>query len=356
MLGACAAAGPTPRVAMPTNSDAPFVAGYHPYWAEDAWTEYPFDALDELFFFELEVDGSGGVLDAHGWAPRWGEMAGRALASGVQIVPTVSMHDPVAFEDLFPDAQRVDRLISTVIGLLDATPGLSGVHLDFEVFQPVSNESRDGFTGFVAALADRMRREHPALSLSAFALAFDDDDVYNERALGQIVDYLVIQGYDYFSAGSPNAGPVGAVSGWGRLNWDTVVRRFEDFGVPREKLVMGVPLYGYEWPVESDEMGAETRGEGITIPYRADPTVLPELPRARAQADEHGSHRDPSSGSPWYAYRDGEGWRQGWFEDAESLRAKYDFVRTRGLGGIALFPLAYGDEELWEDLRRAFGR
>ena len=66
--------------------------------------------------------------------------------------------------------------------------------------------------------------------------------------------------------------------------------------------------------------------------------------------------RDGESRSPWYRYQTAEGWRQGWYEDAESLREKYEFARVRGVGGIALFPLAYGDEEIWEGLRAAFAR
>jgi spore germination protein YaaH len=58
------------------------------------------------------------------------------------------------------------------------------------------------------------------------------------------------------------------------------------------------------------------------------------------------------SGVPWYAFESADGRIQGWFEDAESLRAKYEFVRSRGLGGIAIFPLAYGEEETWADVLR----
>ena len=84
--------------------------------------------------------------------------------------------------------------------------------------------------------------------------------------------------------------------------------------------------------------------------------VMPELPRARDQVARHGARRDPESDTPYYAFQDATGWRQGWFEDAESLRAKYAFVREHGLGGVAVFPLAYGDGALWDDLREAFRR
>ena len=195
-------------------------------------------------FFELEADADGGFLDRHGWSTRWQEMTTRARAAGVQVTPTVSMHDADAFRTLFPDAQRVERLVQNVVGLLDASPDVAGIHLDFEVFETVQPDARDGFTGFVVALAAEMRSRHPAKALSVFAMAFDDDDVYNERVLGRVVDYLVVQGYDYHSAGSPNAGPVAGLGGWGRLNWDTVIDRFRVFGVPAGKIVMSVPLYG----------------------------------------------------------------------------------------------------------------
>lgn len=352
LVAGCAAAGPVQRAA-PELPDGTFVAGYHPYWAADHWESYPFDVLDRLYFFEAEARPDGS-LELHGWPERWSEMVHAASAQGVGVTPTISMHDEDGFEVLFADADRIDRLVDTIVTMLGALP-VSGVHLDFEVFRPVDDAARDGFTGFVAQLAARIRREDPSLAISIFTLAFDADDVYNERALGQIADYLVVQGYDYFSPGSEAAGPTGPHAGWDGLNWSTVVQRFDTFGVPRRKVVMSVPLFGYEWPVESEERGAPTRGVATTVPFVAPPEVLPELPRARASADEHGFERDPQSGTAWYRFETPDGWRQGWFDDAVSLAEKYDFVRRNGLGGIALFPLAYGDEEIWAGLRSAFG-
>jgi spore germination protein YaaH len=240
------------------------------------------------------------------------------------------------------------------MALLAAIPGLAGLHLDFEVFEPVDPEARDGFTAFVAMLDARLAEADPSLLFSTFALAFDDDDVYDERALAEHTDFLVVQGYDFHSRGDDRAGPVAAVTGWGRLNWQTVLDRFLQLGVPARKIVMAVPLYGYQWPVISDVPGADTRGEAVELPLAPAADVVPEMPRAFAQAARHGVRRDPDSGSPYYAFQDSTGWHQGWYEDAESLRAKYAFVRANGLGGVALFPLAYGDELLWADLLRAF--
>lgn len=338
----------------PTSSDRYFVAGYHPYWAGDAWTTYPDGVLDELIFFEIEAAGDGTLLDRHGWPERWRSLVEDARQGGAQVTPTISMHDPAAFRALFADPAATDRLTAGLLDLFVTTPGLAGLHLDFEVFEPVDLDVRDGYTAFVAALAARLRDIDPALSLSVFTLAFDDADVYNERALAEVADFLIVQGYDYHSAASDSAGPPAAVRGWGRLSWTAVVDRFQAMGIPPRKMVMSVPLFGYEWPVVGGEPGARTRGHAVAIPLAPPAAVLPELPRAPAQAMRHGLRRDADSGSAWYAFRDESGWRQGWFDDATSLRAKYEFVRQRGLGGVALFPVAYADTEIWRDLERAF--
>lgn len=351
-LAACSGVRPPGAPAPP---DGKFVAGYHAWWTGDSWDSYPFDLLDRLYFFEIEARADG-TLERHGWPERWQPLLDRASSSGVPVTPTVSMHDAEGFELLFSSEAATDSLTAAVLALLRETPDAAGIHLDFEVFRPVVDEARAGYSDFVGRLGDRMKADFPGRLLSVFTLAFDIDDAYDEPALAAHADYLVVQGYDYHSAGSERAGPVAATEGWGSLNWSTVLDRFDAFGVPRRKLVMAVPLYGYEWPVESGEAGAATRGGGVTIPLRAAPDVRPELPRAEAQALLHGVERDSESGTPWYRYRASDGWRQGWFEDSESLRRKFDFVRREGAGGIAFFPLAYGSRDVWDETAEAFGR
>ena len=337
----------------PGEGDRFFVAGYHPYWTGDSWRAYPWDVLDEVYYFEIDVGAEGGLAELRGWPEQGGPLLDRARAEDVRVVPTISLHDAAAFAELFA---RPARLVEELIVLVSATPGLGGLHLDFEVFDPVALDVRDGYTAFVARLDRRLAEVDPSLSLSAFALAFDDADVYNERALAETTDFLVVQGYDFHSRGEARAGPVAALAGWGRLNWQNVLDRFLGFGVPARKIVMAVPLYGYQWPVATDAPGAETRPGAVEIPLAPTPDVVPELPRAFEQAARYGVRRDPASGSPYYTFQDSTGWHQGWFEDAESLRAKYEFVRENGLGGVALFPLAYGNEALWADVRAAFSR
>jgi spore germination protein YaaH len=365
---ACAPGRP-PGPLTPASTPGPFVAGYHPWWALSpvAWSDYPFDLLDRLYVFAIEVGGDGGIQDPHGWPEAWDPLVHRARAAGVDVALTLTLHDPPtadpeapagsgAFETLFSDPTRSALLIDRVVERVVSSPEVGGLHLDLEVFRSVPPEARDGYTAFVVALDRRLAEAAPGVALSIFALATDPWDAYDERTLAAAVDYLVVQGYDLHHRRDSRAGPVAPTRGWGNLNLESVVARYRSLGVPPGKMVLGLPLYGYEWPVVDDAPGAATRGEGITVPL-ADPAgVLPEAPTARERVAEFGVRRDPETGVPWYAFRTDAGFVQGWFDDAESLAAKYRWARARGLAGVALFPLAYGDAEIWEGLRRSYRR
>jgi hypothetical protein len=232
LLCTAAACATAARPAMtPLGGDRFFVAGYHAYWTDGSWRSYPWDVLDRLYFFEIEAGADGTFRDAHGWPAEWTGLTARAMEADVSLVPTISMHDADSFEALFASPEAVTRLTEEIVGLLSRSPELDGVHLDFEVFRPVEPGVRDGFTAFVAHLRRALQALDSTPTLSAFVLAFDDDDVYNERALAELVDYLVVQGYDFHHIADERAGPLAATRGWGRLNWTSVLDRFRALSV-----------------------------------------------------------------------------------------------------------------------------
>jgi len=127
-------------------------------------------------------------------------------------------------------------------------------------------------------------------------------------------------------------------------------------GVSPRRIVFSTPLYGYEWPTVSGEAGAATRGSAAILTYAPVPaTLLPDLRLdALSRAAQFGLRRDTGSGAPWYAFRDEQGWRQGWFDDPASLAPRLDFVRAANYRGVALFVLGYDGGALLEAIGAAF--
>ncbi len=344
-------ATPSPP-AQPVGGDGTFVAGYHAWWAGEAWANYPLAGLDRLYLFEVELSPEGGLGDTHGWPDRWEPLVASAHSAGVSVVPAITLHPDSAVEALLENPGAIDKAAASIAILVASHPELDGIHLDLEVFRPISAQARQGYVALTQAVREHLNRTRPGAVLSVFLPALDVADAYDERALAEVADYVVVQGYDLHHRTGDRAGPVAAVGGWDPLSWDAVIDRLLKLGLAPGSLVMGVPLYGYRWPTEGPEPGSPTRGPGVALPITAPPDVLPELPRAMDEAERYGLRRDPRSDSPYYTYRDDQGWVQGWFEDERSLRAKHDFVRRRGLGGVAYFPLAYAPP----DLRRALER
>ncbi|WP_027399680.1 glycosyl hydrolase family 18 protein [Anaerovorax odorimutans] len=109
------------------------------------------------------------------------------------------------------------------------------------------------------------------------------------------------------------------------------VREVLDYGVtqiPPEKILMGIPNYGYDW----------------TLPFIQGESVAENISNVEAilRAERVGAEIkfDEVAQAPYYEYYDTEG-RQHivWFENDRSIRAKLDLVNEYGLAGVSYWSI-----------------
>lgn len=318
--------------------ERPLLYGYHVWWMGEAWNAPEYNVLDGIFTFEIRVNADGEFETVNGFPEQW-DALGRSLRNrGALYAPTFAMFEAQAFDALFTSVLARDNLVRNIERIVTASIA-NGVHIDFELYEPVSREAREGFSRFVETLRERMPNHH----LSLFLPSFDLDDNFDEGRIAAASDHLIVQGYDLFWATGPTAGPTAPVAGWTGNDWRAIVDRYVREGVPRSKIIMSIPFYGYEWPTVSDVPGAATRGPGRAITLAPIPeNILPDVRiNAQDRVRTYGLRRDPGSSSPYYVYRTEEGWFQGWFDDATSFARKKQFVQEERLGGMAIFPLGY---------------
>ena len=103
-----------------------------------------------------------------------------------------------------------------------------------------------------------------------------------------------------------------------------MVRRVTEYAlteIPEEKISLGIPNYGYDWP----------------LPYVRGTTKATTLGTQEAVqlAIDHGVEIrfDETAMSPYFRY-----WQYGiqhevWFEDVRSVKAKFDLIKEKGLSG-----------------------
>lgn len=208
--------------------------------------------------------------------------------------------------------------------------GYQGVNIDFEF---ILAEDRDLFTEFVRDVTDTINELGyevivdlaPKTSAAQPGLLYEGKDY---PALGAVADRVLIMTYEW----GYTYGPAMAVAPLHK------VREVIDYAVteiPREKISMGVPNYGYDWqlPYVRGESKAKTIGniEAVQIALRNHVEI----------------QYDFVSQSPYFNYVFGGITHEVWFEDARSILAKYRLVREYGLHGIGCWQIMQLFRTMW---------
>lgn len=315
------------------------VYGWHPYWQGTAYNDYDFSLLSDVCYFSYEVDpATGSYTSIHSWKTTG--LVERAKGAGRRVHLCVTLFSGHA--TFLSNAGSRGRLIDSLVALVKLRDA-DGVNIDFEGV-PSSEKAR--FISFVAELADRCHREIPGSQVSIAIPAVDWSNVYDVAAMSSSVDLFIIMGYDYHWRSSPNAGPVSPKNSgsiWSPYDVTRSINSYLERGVSASKLCLGLPYYGYEWGTTDSAIGATTIGSGAAVTYS----------QAVAKAGAYGRKWEPQSSTPYLVYRSDSVWKECWYDDEESLGAKYDLVRMKGLAGVGIWALGYdaGRGELWDALR-----
>ncbi|MBE0677208.1 MAG: T9SS type A sorting domain-containing protein [Bacteroidales bacterium] len=317
------------------------VYGWHPYWADPvAYTFYDYSALSHIAYFSLEVDtATGGYTTLRGWDTT--PVISYAHARGVKVTLTVTNFGSARNTELLTDTVKQWNLINTVINQLQSRNG-DGVNFDFE---SVPATQKANMVSFCRRAVSGIKAVLPAAEISLATPAVNWSDGWDLGALAGICDYIIMMGYNYYWSGSSTAGPVAPVSGETYNITKSINEDYLADGVPPGKLLLGVPWYGYDWPVVSSERKAATTGTGTSRIYNTALGLVASNTRIF----------DDLTGVPWISYQTTQ-WRQMWYDDSASLRIKSNFAKEMNLAGIGIWALSYeaGRPELWEWLKTAF--
>lgn len=222
---------------------------------------------------------------------------------------------------LVNNAPAQDRLLAELSYTME-NKGFGGLDIDFEY---ILAGDRDAFTAFVEKTTRFMNARGytvsvalaPKTSAGQIGLLYQGKDY---PALGAAANSVLLMTYEW----GYTYGPPMAVA---PLN---MVRRVIEYAVteiPREKIDMGIPNYGYDWPLPFVRGVTAARTIGnveavqIAIQYGA-----------KIQFDEVAQ-------SPFFHY-----WQSGvqhevWFEDVRSLQAKFNLVKEFGLRGVGYWQI-----------------
>ena len=219
-----------------------------------------------------------------------------------------------------------------------AEKGYQGLDVDFEYLE---GRQAAAYTAFIDALRQRLNplgwpvivALAPKSSAEQRGLLYEAHDY---AALSHAANAVLLMTYEWgYTAGPPMAvAPL------------PQVRRVLDYALTEmapEKIFLGVPTYGYDWP----------------LPFRQGITRAPSLSpqEALALARRYGAEiqYDETAQSPWFRYTAETGTvHEVWFEDARSSLAKLRLAAGNGLQGVGLWNLMRDAPQTYLVLNGAF--
>ncbi len=234
------------------------------------------------------------------------------------------------------DSSATERLISELVSTV-RRKGYDAVSVDLEY---ISAADRDLFSEFVTELSVELHKYGrtvevclaPKTSDSQPGLLYEGLDY---EALGAAADSLFLMTYEWgYAYSEPRAvAPINIVSR---------VVEYAKGVIPREKLRLGMPNYGYDWQLPWVE--------GVAAKSLANADAI-EL------SNEFGGEifYDELAATPWFRYYDERGERhEVWFEDARSVRSKLRLAHENQLGGIGIWNVTRWFGQLWFVLNQLF--
>ena len=224
-----------------------------------------------------------------------------------------------------PWNRTVDELVALAVDL-----GVDGLNIDIEQLDP---EDRTAYGEFLTTLGASLRAAIPEAQLSVATEAGERGVGNAATAAAAGVDRVFLMGYDYHWGGSPPgaSSPVDRFDGIPTLRWS--IARYVESGVPRDKLLLGLPLYGMTWRTLGPDRSFPVVGSGIPwLPYRhlerlSDPAFVPA--------------RDTLEVAEWFAVEDGDEWLVTYYDSSATLRSKLALARDQGLAGSGFWALGY---------------
>lgn len=325
---------PEPADEAPADEAPPVVLGYLPYWeqsiAMDDALRDP-DLLTTAAPWWYAPTAEGGVVEQH---PRFtdtgDDVVRRLRARGLLVMPTIANHrdgewDFEVVPRLIADGTTRSAHVDNLVALVDDR-GYDGIVIDYEL---LGAGDRDNFTGFITELGAALHARDRRLAVALHAQSSDEGSgghnvAQDYRAIGQAADEVHLMTYDlHYDESEP--GPIAP------LPWVADVLDYATERIPPDKLLLGIGLFGYDWP------------DGET----ADGLQLHQV--AGRIEDNNGTRGwDSDAQSPWFTYEQDGGDRTLWYEDARSVAAKLALVDEYDLGGAFLWRLGGVPDDIWE--------
>jgi len=295
--------------------------------------------LDEVAFFWYSFDANGKIVPTGDLDLKIKDQVQKNGAKAYALVHNMKLKGTVGFDEnlahsVLSNPEKRANLVTNLVNLT-TKDNWDGISIDIEKTPP---GDRENYSAFVSELKKALKAKDKVLNISIPAKFVDYPSdlwsgAYDYAAIGKAADQIILMTYDEHGLGTTQ-GPI-ASTGW----VDRVIK-FAVGKIPKEKIVMGLPVYSFDWGTNK-------------------PTMPDYLSYAQTleRSKKHGVEIlvDPSAKVPQFIYTANGVRHEVYFENIASLRAKMDSALKYKLHGVAIWRLGMEDPGIWDQLIKTYG-
>jgi cellulose synthase/poly-beta-1,6-N-acetylglucosamine synthase-like glycosyltransferase/peptidoglycan/xylan/chitin deacetylase (PgdA/CDA1 family)/spore germination protein YaaH len=229
--------------------------------------------------------------------------------------------EPMA--QMLAHAEARQRLVGELTGYAESHKD-AGIAVDFE---EIPDTSQKNFDEFIRELGVALHGENMKLMVALPAA----DWTYDYKTLAADSDAIILMNYDFHW---PQSTPGSIVSqDWYLKNLRNILKI-----VPKQKIVMGIANYAYDWPSPTKQ---DTHPVAEALSFQS--------ACVRAMESDAPIQFDPASLSPYYSYEDEKNVVHNvWMLDALTAYNEIRAADRAGIRGTALWRFGTEDPSLWD--------
>ncbi|KKS62246.1 MAG: hypothetical protein UV28_C0014G0017, partial [Candidatus Collierbacteria bacterium GW2011_GWE2_42_48] len=282
---------------------------------------------------------------------------------GQKTVIVITAMQPETIESILNSPENKRAAITSIMNIYKDF-GFDDINIDFEYVNVGNKVLRDNFVDFITNLrfVCVSYKSHCQIDIDIFASAAEKPRLWDLKQLEPVTDKFIVMAYDYYRKSSTQAGPIAPIRGKCTGTFsdekdcleEDILSHISQISklIPSNKIILGVPFYGYEWQTASTDFLANTYpGTGALATYQRIQSLFQDVKISSISAQWSNLTL-----SPYLSYEEDEKIYQIHFENAQSLEQKIKFVESANLGGIAIWALGYEgpSQDLWEPINSLF--
>lgn len=358
----------------PAIKSKKIIYGFFPYWNLKYANDLNISSLTHFAYFAIDLKADGTInkkVNLVESEPGWnkikqketGKLFYQSKLLGQKTVIVITAMEPEVIEGILSSNETKAVAVSSIMNVYKDFD-FDDINIDFEYVGEGNKDIRDSFVDFISKTrqACTSYKKHCQIDVDIFASAVENPRLWDLEKLSTVTDRFIVMAYDYYRKSSPQAGPIAPIKGKCNSIFtqektcleNDIITHLSQISkvVSSNKIILGVPFYGYEWQTASVDFLANTYlGTGALSTYQRTQLLFQDTKIATLSA-----LWSETTLSPYIVYEKEGKIYQVHFENAQSLEQKIKLVESANLGGIAIWALGYDgtSQDLWTPIDLLF--